>query len=78
MSFQGHVENGAVVMDEPLSLPNGTVVEVNPVPYSPENPPGEKPKTLNERLKKYIGCIKDGPEDGALQHDHYLYGTPKR
>jgi hypothetical protein len=78
MSFTGHVQDGAVVMDEPLPLPNGTAVEVNPKPAVPLATAGGKPRTLNERLKQFIGCIKDGPEDGALQHDHYLYGTPKR
>jgi len=28
MSFTGHVQNGVVVFDEPVTLPEGTVVEV--------------------------------------------------
>jgi hypothetical protein len=36
MSFQGHIENGLVVLDEPLSLPNGTVVRVEPVEAAKE------------------------------------------
>ena len=28
-------------------------------------------------LKKYAGTVKDMPEDWAIEHDHYLYGTPK-
>jgi hypothetical protein len=76
MSFTGHVQDGAVVMDEPLPLPNGTAVEVNPTPKK-TTPPNPHP-TLLEVLGDLVGCIKDGPEDGALQHDHYLYGTPKK
>ena len=26
MTYQGHIENGKVVFDEPLTLPNGTEV----------------------------------------------------
>lgn len=36
MSFQGRVENGIVVTDQPLPLPNGTTVRVEPIP-----PPGD-------------------------------------
>ena len=28
-------------------------------------------------LEKMIGTV-DAPEDWAAEHDHYLYGTPKR
>ena len=31
MSYQGHVQNGVVVLDEPLALPNGTPVLVAPI-----------------------------------------------
>jgi hypothetical protein len=31
MSFQGHVEKGMVVLDRPLPLPDGTVVQVEPI-----------------------------------------------
>ncbi len=31
MSFHGHVENGVVVFDVPISLPNGTAVRVEPM-----------------------------------------------
>ncbi len=34
--------------------------------------------TLLESLKPFIGVIKDMPPDMARNHDHYLYGTPKR
>ena len=32
MSIQGHVQNGVVVFDESVSLPEGTRVIVEPVP----------------------------------------------
>jgi hypothetical protein len=31
MAFAGHVENGTVVFDQPVSLPNGTPVRVEVV-----------------------------------------------
>jgi hypothetical protein len=35
MVFQGHVENGAVVLDRPLPLADGTLVRVEPISGAP-------------------------------------------
>jgi hypothetical protein len=69
MALEGHIENGVVVFDQPVSLPNGTPVRVEVVV------PG---KTLAERFKNIIGAGVDLPEDMAKDHDHYLHGTPKQ
>ena len=71
MMYKGHVEDGAVVFDEPVSLPEGTKVRVEP-----DQSPREL--TLAERLKDVIGIVKGLPPDFAAQHDHYIHGTPKR
>jgi hypothetical protein len=31
MPYRGHIENGAVVLDEPADIPEGTAVTVEPV-----------------------------------------------
>ena len=36
MFLQGHVENGLIVTDEPVSFPNGTVVRIEPLESSRE------------------------------------------
>lgn len=69
MVIEGRIENGVVVFDQPVSLPNGTPVRVEIVPAG---------KTLAERYKNVIGAGVDLPEDMAKQHDHYLHGTPKQ
>lgn len=38
MSIPGHVENGIVVFDQPVSLPNGTPVLVEVVEPAPARP----------------------------------------
>jgi hypothetical protein len=78
MSFTGHVLDGAVVMDEPLPLPNGTAVRVDPLATPIPSDESPKPKSLNERLKAFLAHSLDLPPDASVQHDHYLYGTPKR
>jgi hypothetical protein len=71
MSFQGHIENGVVVFDEPAALPEGAVVRVE-LAGAPAR------KTLAERYKDIIATVHDLPEDMADNHDHYLHGTPKQ
>ena len=71
MVYSGHVQNGVVVFDQPVTLPNGTEVKVQVV--TPANR-----KTLAERFEGLIGAVSDLPEDLAAQHDHYVHGTPKK
>ena len=71
MIYQGHVKSGQIVLDEPVELEEGTAVQVELLTEQPR-------KTLAERFKNIIGKAKGLPDDLAENHDHYLYGTPKR
>jgi predicted DNA-binding antitoxin AbrB/MazE fold protein len=70
MIYRGHIQNGVVVLDEDVKLPDGTEVHVEAIP-------GRLRKTLAERFQDVIGAVNDLPSDIAENHDHYLYGTPK-
>lgn len=72
MSFEGTIVNGTVVFDEPPPLPDGTRVDV----VAKKEP--EAASSLGAMLLRHAGKAKGLPEDAAAQHDHYLYGTPKR
>lgn len=72
MTVSGHIQNGVVVLDEPSTLPEGAAVEVHLIDDDTDGP------TLLDSLKPFVGVIKDMPPDMARNHDHYLYGTPKR
>jgi len=76
MTITATIQNGKVICDSPIPLPNGTVVTVVPQPV----PPPEKVKSLAERLPVLVSFTDDidYPEDSSTQVDHYLYGTPKR
>ena len=76
MTFRGHVENGVIVLDDPVDLPEGAVcqVDLSPMPASAQDEGGS---TLAERLSSVIGSIEGLPEDASINHDHYLYGAPK-
>ena len=72
MTYRGRIKNGAVILDLPVSLPDGSEVEVRPVPE------GEAIPTLYERYKDFIGIAEGLPADSSINHDHYLYGVPKK
>jgi hypothetical protein len=71
MTYHGHIENGTVVVEGALDLPDGTEVRIEPI-----NPSAEM--TLGQRLMKFAGTAKGLPSDLARNHDHYLYGMPKK
>ena len=79
MVYRGRVKNGVVVLEPSSALPEGVEVRVEIVPAESEGPLlDEQGQTLGQKLMKYAGRAVGLPEDAAIQHDHYLYGTPKR
>ena len=72
----GRVVNGAVVLDQPGKLEDGTEVRVRPATKA-ESAQGNN-GSLSEMLLSFAGVIEGLPEDLALNHDHYLYGLPKK
>ncbi len=80
MVYRGRVKDGVVVLESPHALPEGTEVRVEAVVVAEGDRPllDEKGQTLGQKLMKYAGKAVGLPEDAALNHDHYLYGGPKR
>lgn len=75
MSYPGKVLNGVVVFDHGPSLPDGTPVRVEAV--------GQVQQSIGapsweEEILKIAGTATGLPSDLADNHDHYLYGTPKK
>jgi hypothetical protein len=83
MTYRGKVNNGVVVLEGPQAPPDGADVSVR-VLKAPSRRPARAAKrrmhepSLYERLKPFIGIADDLPSDISVNHDHYLYGTPKR
>ncbi len=71
MTYRGHVENGIVVLDDPVALPDGAPVQVDLLSE-------EAGTSLYDRLKSVIGKAQGLPPDAAQNVDHYLYGQPKQ
>lgn len=72
MTYRGHIKGGAIVLDEPVALPDGARVEVAVGP-APETAP-----SFYDRFADLIGTCPDLPPDMAKNHDHYLHGREKK
>ena len=77
MTYRGHVKNGAVVLDEEVPLPEGAAVAVEVLAAERAAEKEESPP-LHDGLDGLIGVAKGLPSDLARNHDHYLYGRPKK
>lgn len=77
MSYRGHIEDGVVVLDDDVQLPNGTAVNVEPVMPVLTEPVEDEIPTLYDRLKPFVGAVQGLPPDLAKNHDHYLHGAAK-
>jgi hypothetical protein len=78
MKYRGHIKNGVVVLDDGATLPDGTEVLVRLVAHEPADAKPADDKTVGQRLMKFAGKAKGLAPDASHNHDHYLYGTPKR
>jgi len=70
MTVKAIYENGVFRPTEPVDLADRTEVRVL-IP-SPPRSDGSDPTGLRT-AEQLIGCIEDAPEDGADQHDRYIY-----
>jgi len=71
----GRVVNGVIVLDQPGRLEDGTAVRVQPME---KRSGSDKSESLKDMLLSFAGTVEGLPPDMALNHDHYLYGVPKK
>jgi hypothetical protein len=73
VAINAHYDGKFIVPDEPLDLaPNQRVrVQIEPIPS------GDHESVLDWIVKNPMKD-DDLPSDLSYQHDHYLYGTPKK
>ena len=72
MTITAQVHNHSITLPADVAIADGTMVEIRTLQEAPENPP------VGAWMLKYAGVTDDLPPDAAAQHDHYLYGSPKR
>ena len=73
MTVKAHFDGKVIVPDEPLDLrPNqALIVQIEPIE-------GEKEESALAWIAANAGDSDTLPTDLADQHDHYLYGRPKK
>jgi len=65
-----HFDGKVIVPDEPVQLPVGEPLRLHVEMVESEPPFAD--------LLRFAADLPDAPSDLAAQHDHYLYGSPKR
>lgn len=82
MSYEGIVQQGVVVFNAGQGLPEGTPVRIVPRREPSSAAPESSDRGIWDDLVKLAREVEDLPcdlpEDLARNHDHYLYGVPKR
>jgi hypothetical protein len=69
--FSAHYDGHVIVPDQPVSLPIGQKLQLR------VEPPAEHSGQF-ANLAEFAADLPDSPGYLSTQHDHYLYGTPKR
>lgn len=72
-----HFDGRVFVPETPVNLPVGTVLEI-PIKAEASSPTADRPLIALMEALDQLPPNPDWPADGAMQHDHYLYGTPKK
>jgi hypothetical protein len=81
VAFKGHFDGRVIIPDEPLDLEPGQRLVVQLLTQEIDGPAATGQVQPGESLKSMLEDAIDDPSlpaDGSFQHDHYLYGTPKK
>jgi hypothetical protein len=86
MVFRGHVQNGVVLLDGPVVLPDGAAVKVELIADDlkvPSEASTDGPASLEQQIAAIWSDMPSTewaklPHDLSDNLDHYLYSTPKK
>lgn len=70
-TIRAHFDGRVFVPDDPVDCPRDTPLRLT------VEPAAERPLLDLVRLAEGFADDPGWPADGAAEHDHYLYGTPK-
>jgi hypothetical protein len=73
MTYRGKVKDGAIVLEEGVELPEGTLVRIELVPGRE----ADAGRTVDPLLQMTSLAVETGISDLATNVDYYLYGHPK-
>lgn len=81
MTVRGRVQDGTVVIEDSVRLPEGAEVSVTvcePVPHANTKLTPEQKKRMQEALARIQAIPNENPGDNfsGADHDRVLYGAP--
>lgn len=76
--FVGHSDGRVIIPDEPVSIPLDCALEITVQEVNGKLRARSSRDILLRIAEEAEAIGGDLPTDLAEQHDHYLYGTPKR
>jgi hypothetical protein len=82
MTYKGKVQNGVILVEEGVRLPEGAEVQIELADGVDAASKKIGEPTIWQKLAELGRWAEtqpcDLPSDLAANHDHYLHGTPKR
>lgn len=82
MTYLGRVQNGVVLVEGGVELPEGIEVRIEVEDILQREPSRRDRPTIGQKLAALGRWAEtqptDLPEDLAENHDHYIHGVPKR
>lgn len=76
IAFNAHYDGRVIIPDEPIDLPPNQALVVHVETRGTDKPPARE--SALTWLATNASESRDIPSDLSHQHDHYLYGAPKR
>ncbi len=77
VAIKGHFDGKVFVPEEPVDLPRGQSVILH-IATAPGNGSPRGEQHVLDWVVENLVAKTDLPSDGSVEHDHYLYGNPKR
>ena len=78
ITIEGAFKNGLIVPDQPVKLAEGTRLRIQLTPCNGEIKSCAGAADVADPILEVIGIGSSGVRDGAENHDHYIYGLPKK
>jgi len=78
MSAQQIIEELSKLDPDELRMVRARLDELTAQLAPAEQETGSNQEPISKFLLRLAGCVHGLPSDLARNHDHYLYGTPKR
>ncbi len=78
IAFKAHFDGKVIVPDEPVKLPTNRPLAVRVELARSRRSKNVREDSVLEWLVENAVADDSLPADLAYQHDHYLYGTPKK